>query len=162
MKPRVTKPAPAGPRDEEAGFTLVEALIAMIILVFGLIAVANLLFVAASSNRVAGDATAAANVAQQQLETLRATPYGVLDGQAGPVGTPGPPQTAQQMVEGVGMIDITWTVTRVDPGGMTPPNPAPLQQLLFINLTAESRNPVARARSRAAYTLFRACTLPGC
>ncbi len=144
------------PRDGEAGFTLIEALIAMVILVFGLIAVSNLLFVAASSNRVAGDSTAAANVAQQQLETLRALPYGTVDGQVGAT------QVAEQFVDGVGWIDIEWDVLRVDPGGPVPPNPAPLQQLLFINLRAESRNPVARARSRAEYTVFRACTLPGC
>jgi Tfp pilus assembly protein PilV len=41
------------PAAEEAGFTLVEALFAMVILIFGLLAVTNLLIVGASSNSVA-------------------------------------------------------------------------------------------------------------
>ncbi len=156
MKPRATRPASAGPSGDEAGFTLVEALISIVILVFGLIAVANLLFVAASSNRVAGDATVAANVAQQQLERLRNMPYATLRGQ---VGTH---QSGQQDVPGAGTVDVDWDVFETDPGGLFPPNPGPLQQVLFVRLRAESRNPIARARSRAEYTVFRACTLPGC
>ena len=46
-------------RGREAGFTLVEALVAVIVLVFGLMAVTNLMLVAASgSNTVADQGTA--------------------------------------------------------------------------------------------------------
>ena len=62
-------------RSSEAGFTLVEALVAIVILVFGLIAVTNLLVVAASSNSVANQATAAATIAAQRLELLKAQPF---------------------------------------------------------------------------------------
>ena len=47
-------------RGAEAGFTLVEALVAVVVLVFGLMAVTNLLLVAASSNSVANQSTAGA------------------------------------------------------------------------------------------------------
>ena len=50
-------------RRTEAGFTLIEALVAIIILSFGLIAVTNLMLVAASSNTVANQGTAAAAIA---------------------------------------------------------------------------------------------------
>src|SRR5204863_2278147 len=54
MRNRVSGPAgPPPSRGSEAGFTLVEALVAIVILVFGLIAVTNLMLVAASSNSVA-------------------------------------------------------------------------------------------------------------
>jgi Tfp pilus assembly protein PilV len=139
--PRAERPARA---DGEAGFTLIEALIAMIVLVFGLIAVGNLLVVATSSNRVAGTATAAANVAQQQIETLRNTPYLTLVAQVGAT------QTAVQSVAGMGNVNVSWDVQQIEP------------ELLFIRLRAESDSPLARARSRAEYTMFRACTNIGC
>jgi Tfp pilus assembly protein PilV len=142
-RPQAATRKAARRQDGQAGFTLIEALIAMIVLVFGLIAIANLFVVAGSSNRIAGDSTAAANVAQQQLELLRSTSYETLQLQAG-----AGPQTTTQNVPGVGDVNVTWTV--VQAGG----DP----QLLFITLRAETTNPVARARSRAEYTVFRACT----
>jgi len=143
-QPRTATRPDAQPQDGQAGFTLIEALIAMIMLVFGLIAIANLFVVAGSSNRIAGDSTAAANVAQQQLEMLRSTSYETLQLQAG-AGT----QTVTQNVPGVGDVDVTWEVVQPDPADA---------QYLFITLRAETTNPVARARSRAEYTVFRACT----
>lgn len=137
----------APPASSEAGFTLIEALISMVVLVFGLIAVTNLLVVAGTSNRVAGDSTAAANVAQQQLEALANTPYATLLAQVGA------PQTGFQQVPGVGRVNIDWDVFVADPTGT---------QLLFIRVGAETTNPLSRARSRAEYTTFRACTLAGC
>ena len=46
------------PGAGEAGFTLIEALVAMVVLTFGLMAVTNLMLVAASSNTVANQGTA--------------------------------------------------------------------------------------------------------
>ena len=40
-------------RSRESGFTLVETLVAIVVLVFGLMAVTNLMLVAATSNTVA-------------------------------------------------------------------------------------------------------------
>ena len=61
--------------DTESGFTLVEVLIAMVILAFGLIAVANLMVVAGSSNSLANHTTAAATEATEVLERLKAVPF---------------------------------------------------------------------------------------
>lgn len=128
----------------EAGFTLVEALVAIVVLVFGLIAVTNLMLVAGTSNRVAGDSTAAANVAQQQLERLRAMDYVTLRGFAG-----NGPQTETQAVPGAGTVEVTWEVENTVPVDSA---------LIFYTVSAETTNPIARARSRAEYTVFRACT----
>ena len=62
----------------EAGFTLVEALVAVVVLVFGLLAVTNLLLVAASSNSVANQSTAAVASASRAMDMLRATTYSAL------------------------------------------------------------------------------------
>ncbi len=67
------------PRGTEAGFTLVEALVAIVVLVFGLMAVTNLLLVAASSNTVANQGTAAVTTATQVLDFLKNTTFNTLD-----------------------------------------------------------------------------------
>ncbi len=59
----------------EAGFTLIEALVAIVVLSFGLIAITNLLVVAASSNTVANQGTAAAAVASRELDRLKSLPF---------------------------------------------------------------------------------------
>ena len=133
-------------RTGQEGFTLIEVLIAVVVLVFGLIAVTNLMVVAGTSNRVAGDSTAAANVAQQQLDQLRAMDLATLMGYAG-LGD----QQFTQNVPGVGDIAVTW---RVENAGV----PVGVYTAAFITVEAESVNPIARARSRAAYTLWRTCT----
>ena len=58
-------------RRTDSGFTLVEALIAIVILVFGLMAVTNLFLVAGNSNQVANQSTAAAALAARRLESLK-------------------------------------------------------------------------------------------
>ena len=97
-RPRRPHPAPALrektmnaqthtlPRRSEAGFTLVEALVAIVVLIFGLMAVTNLLLVAASSNTVANQGTAAVTAATQVMDFLKVTTFDTLD--TGPVGTP--------------------------------------------------------------------------
>ena len=71
----MTPQAAAGERSSEAGFTLVEALIAILVLIIGLAAVSNLLIVATTNNTAASKATGAAVVASHQLEELKRTPF---------------------------------------------------------------------------------------
>ena len=66
------KQANTAPRTSEAGFTLVEALVAMVVLAVGITAVANLMLVGASSNSVGNAATASAALASRELERLKA------------------------------------------------------------------------------------------
>lgn len=68
------QPCVGGP-SREAGFTLIEALAAMVILVFGIMAVANLIVVAISSNRMGSTSTAASMVATETIERLKAIPF---------------------------------------------------------------------------------------
>jgi Tfp pilus assembly protein PilV len=78
-----TKPLPSTQsRDRvrpcERGFTLIEALIAVVILIFGLVAVAQLLAVASASNATANRSSAAAAAASQEMERLQTIPFANL------------------------------------------------------------------------------------
>lgn len=142
-------------RRREAGFTLVEAMIAIVILVVGLLAIANLNLVAASSNMLANQATAAADRASEQLELLKNLPFddpglnpnGGLDVNA-PVGGYG----ASTALAGVGQIRVAWQITNVDACTKS------------IRVRAEGTGVFSRARSRAEFHTLRSCTTPqsGC
>jgi Tfp pilus assembly protein PilV len=150
----------------EAGFTLVEALIAMVVLTFGLIAITNLFVVAASSNSIANHGTAAAAEAAEVMERLKAIRFdnlqagGDLDTDQGPLTdcdataatcVTGTNYNSRRAVLGVGQIKVRWTTTDIAAAG--PPTK-------FIRVRAESLAPLAGPRSRAEFTTFRSCTLP--
>src|SRR5512133_121447 len=68
-------------RRDEAGFSLVEVLIAVVVLSFGLMAIANLFAMSTSSNVAARHLTAAATQATELMETLKAVPFtGLAEG----------------------------------------------------------------------------------
>ena len=147
-------------RRGEAGFTLVEALVAIIVLVFGLMAVTNLMVVAASSNSVANQSTAAVTSATRGLDVIKATsfanlPPGTLAWETDPGGgldcdDPNLPLTdyhCTETVPGVGMVHTHWTInTTTDP------------RIFHIRVRSEGLGVLSGARSRAEFTTFRACT----
>ena len=149
------------PRRADAGFTLVEALVAIVVLVFGLMAVTNLLLVAASSNTVANQGTAAVTAATQAMDFLKITTFDTLD--TGPVGTPfdatdggrdcnDPLLTIADghcttTTPGVGAVHTHWYIT-----------PMADLRLLYIRVRSEGTGALTAARSRAEFTTFRACT----
>ena len=154
-----------GGARSEAGFTLVEALCAIVILAFGLIAIANLMLVAATSNTVANQGTAATTLATRQMEILKNIPFtnpptsatfnpalapgGNLDADdATPPGYFTPPVD----IPGVGEVRVRWQITAIpDPtSGAT--------TTLFIAVRAEGTGALTGARSRAEFTTFRSCT----
>jgi type II secretory pathway pseudopilin PulG len=141
-------------RSGEGGFTLVEALTAIVILSFGLMAVTNLLVVAASSNSVANQSTAAADMAARTMESLKLKPWN--DALLAPGGgmtscvTPNYCQTDD--IPGVGRIETRWEIQTVD------------VRTKFIRVRSEGRGVLSGPRSRAEFTTFRSCTTPqiGC
>ncbi len=151
MKTQPTRTDSTGP---EAGFTLVETLVAILILVVGLMAVTNLLVVGATSNSAASHGTAATAVASRVLDTLKGYTWG------DPSLTLGGSLTADQQnaggvdcfrtdtVPGVGVIRSRWTIQSADPTG----------RVIFITVRSESAAPLMGARSRAEFTTFRSCT----
>jgi len=151
-------------RSSEAGFTLVEALTAIVILVFGLIAVTNLLIVAGNSSQVANAGTAAAALAVEQMELLKALPFVETPvGSGRPFLQPGgsvPPAAPvagffkdsttdpRMKVPGVGAMNVRWRIDAIDP------------RTYYITVWAESEGALLRTRTTATFTSFRACTDP--
>jgi len=158
------KTKPTTNRRPEAGFTLVETLVAIVVLVFGLMAVTNLLLVAASSNSAANQSSAATSSATQVMDMLKSTNWNnlVAGGDVTtdiPTGVPAvcntlttPPPAGvyncDDMVQGVGRIHTRWAITAV-PG---------TNRLFQIAVRSEGTGPLAVARSRADFTTYRACT----
>jgi type II secretory pathway pseudopilin PulG len=153
--------AHALPRRSDAGFTLVEALVAIVVLIFGLMAVTNLLLVAASSNTVANQGTAAVTSATQVMDFLKATTYTVLS--AAPGGTAFSAADGGKDCNDITLVPTDWHCTTSTPGVGTihthwyiTANPD--ARLLHIRVRSEGTGALAAARSRAEFTTFRACT----
>ena len=145
----------------ESGFTLVETLVAIVVLVFGLMAVTNLLLVAATSNTVANQASAATASASQVMDLLRSTPWtSVLPGGNLTADTTNPSPDCRALtsplaayncddiIPGVGMIKTRWQITA---GTGT-------VRLMLITVRSEGTGAIAGARSRATFTTYRTCT----
>ena len=134
---------------QQAGFTMMEVLISIVILVFGLVAVTNLMIVAGSSNAVGNAMTATTAAARQRLDVLKAIPFTLLPAaDSGSV-------TADQVgffddidVPGVATIHTRWRIRPV----------AGDNQLRYIEVVSEATGLLVRSRSRATFNSFRACT----
>lgn len=147
-------------RARQAGFTLVEALVAMVVLTFGLMAVTNLMLVAASSNTVANQGTAAVTSATRIMDMVKSTSYanlvpGGIAWETAPGGgldcnDPAVLVTdfhCDEFIQGVGTLHTHWWVTAT-------PDP----RLLHVRVRSEGMGALAGARSRSEFTTFRSCT----
>jgi competence protein ComGC len=134
-------------KGSESGFTLIEALTAMLVLSVGMISVANLMAVAASSNAVGNQATAAATAASQELERLQAIPYDQLV-VGGDITVDQPGFNRDVDLQGVGIVHVRWQVAAL----------AGQNQTRFIAVRAEGTGALTGARSRAEFTTIRSCT----
>ena len=63
---------------KSTGFTLIEVLIALVILAVGLLGMVGLMAKTTGNNSYGGHLTEAATLAQDKLEQLRATPSGMI------------------------------------------------------------------------------------
>jgi type II secretory pathway pseudopilin PulG len=144
----------------EAGFTLVEALVAIVVLIFGLMAVTNLMLVAASSNSVANQGTAAVTSAIRVMDMIKATGFTLLPTGGGDFDASDASSAklcsdttlalnafhCNDDVPGVGAIHTHWSIESVD------------GRLLYVRVHSEGSGALTGARSRAEFTTFRACT----
>jgi prepilin-type N-terminal cleavage/methylation domain-containing protein len=156
----------------ESGFTLLEVLIAIFVLIFGLMAISNLIFTAGSSNAVSNQASAAATVASQQLEVLKAMPFGALTVGAPSgslildvAGCPVQPNVIPAgdchtltVLPGVGTIHTRWQITPV-PGSVVTATP----EVFLIQVWGQGAliptagAPLGAERTTAQFTTLRAC-----
>jgi pilin/secretion family protein with methylation motif len=171
-------PAPTG-RDLEAGFTLIEALIAIVVLAFGLIAVTNLFVVAASSNQIGNYSTVTATEASEVMERLKRVPFNTLAPPANttagsltadlPPGGNFPPALPAEPdvfaggvpqynmyrdVAGIGRVCTRWTIQSYTDVLTTP--------VLLITVRSFVVGPFGGQLSQAQFSTFRTCTGNGC
>jgi type II secretory pathway pseudopilin PulG len=148
-------------RGHESGFTLVETLVAIVVLVFGLMAVTNLLLVAATSNTVANQSSAATASASQVMDLLRSTRWDdVLPGGNLTADTTSPSPDCRALtsplvayncddnIPGVGTVKTRWQIT---PAVGT-------VRMMLIEVRSEGTGAMAGPRSRATFTTYRTCT----
>ena len=170
----------SAPRTAENGFTLIEALIAIVVLVVGIVAIVNLFVVASTSNAVANHSTAASGQGTETMERLKSIPFlDLTGGMGGPISgnlsadagsllncVEPDPQPATPVncvipgnynlardIPGVGRIKTRWQIVRPGAGG---------PDTIFITVRSESTAKLAGVRSRSEYTTFRTCTVSGC
>ena len=62
-------------KKREGGFTLIEVLIAIVILSVGLLSLAQMMVLATRSNSLSGHMTSSTALAREQLERLKAAPF---------------------------------------------------------------------------------------
>ncbi len=146
---------PSRSDSSQRGFTLIETLIAMVILIVGLVGVSHLMMMAINSNNIANRGTVATTLASQQMEQLMSVPFDLL-----PTGAnldAGDPGVAADVVPGncgegfcvvrVGGVSGEF-VTRWQTTVMSP-------QMRCIRVRTQARGPFA-ALTRAELTTFRA------
>jgi len=133
--------------DGEAGFTLVEALFSIVILVFGLLAITNLMLVGASSNSVANQSSATTALASQQLEQLKAVPFNSL-AVGGSLTADSNGDFRDDIIDGVGPIHTRWKISK----------PNANNQTLFIQVRSEPTGGLLKVRARSEFSTFRTCT----
>jgi len=159
----------------EAGFSLVEALIAIVILMVGLVAVTNLLLVAATSNEIGNLTTATSAEASETLERLKTLDYltviaaggasqGSLTADVGPANAT-PSLTPDVRVGGaltyhmyrnvpsLGIIRTRWTI-QLNTSGPT--------QTAFIVVESQALQRLGSSASLSQFSTWRACTSSGC
>ena len=151
-------------RGDEAGFTLVESLIAIVILAVGLVGVANLFLVGATSNSMANLGTASAAQAQEAMEKLKTVPFqDLVPGGSLDVDTVNYFQT--KTIPGVGVIRTRWTIADLGVGGANTYYIVVLSEPLAGGL-ARPHTSVgvipAVGPAGSLFSTFRACTTKGC
>jgi len=141
------------PRAGEAGFTLIEALVAILVLVFGLMGIANLYLIASSSNQASSQGTAAANLAAARMETFKGADFADISvgnglNATGPCG--GTAFCQEDDVQGVGHFITRWRVEQVD-------------NLTFYMRVRSEATGLLNQRTRSELTSFRVCSgSPSC
>ncbi len=132
--------------NKERGFTLIEIMIALTLLAFGLLAAGQLLFVAAGSGSLARSKSTAGIAAQNMLESLGAT---YRQNQAAPdltIGTHGPVQTQVANPTDASTLNgfaVSWAVN-----GVPDPRPGKVMKAREVRVTVTPVNDDGENNSR--------------
>lgn len=151
-------------RRGEQGFTLVESITAIVILMVGLVAVANLMLVSTTSTTVANHMTATSAEASRVMDMLKTIPWEDLrctratsltadlpstNSTSSLTTTAGVLNTANiySDVRGIGRIRTRYRVVNVD------------RHTRYITVQSESMGRVATGKAQATFTSLRVCAV---
>lgn len=143
----------------QAGFTLLEAVMATGLLITGLAAVSNLMFVSIGSNTLGNRISTSAFVAAQKMEELHRVSFDTLvDSNTGSLDTDQAGYNDTVLVENVGNFHTRWRIASITAYG---------QSLKYIAVQTQMSKPdgtdtTLSRQSRAEFTSYRTCTLAGC
>jgi prepilin-type N-terminal cleavage/methylation domain-containing protein len=122
--------AKRNPKQGERGFSLIEVMVAIVILTVGLLSLAQMMVIATNSNSLSGRMTSCAALAKEQLERLKAAPFYTVP----QTRTRNPLLTAGGDVDntvanysqlydvdglptnGAALFEVRWRITDVNPG----------------------------------------------
>ena len=122
MNPNTAAENKARPNRKEAGYTLIEILVAMAIFSIGILAVASMQVAAVNGNATARYNNEASVLAQDQLERLILMNYDPLSPP-----TELTPGTSHTVMDPTGQYRISWTI----------PNLLPTSNAVTINMTVQ-------------------------
>ena len=126
---------------DQAGFTLVEAVIAMVVFIVGIMAVSNMFLIAAAQTNMANCMTAATAEATQAMDILKATPITEL-AEGGDLDDSIPEYSPSNFVHGVARIETRWTIENVNGA-------------LFITVRAEPVSAIGGNAGAVSFSTFR-------
>jgi len=149
--------------SDEGGFSLIEVMVAILILTVGLLSLAQMMVLATSSNSLSSRMTSASSLAKEQLERLKAAPFyidpvartrsdALRDG--GSIDLPGGDGYAQLYdaegvpVGGGGQYEVRWEIATI-------PTNLPLEMIEIrvrcVSVSVDQFNIIGEAR----FTTFR-------
>jgi prepilin-type N-terminal cleavage/methylation domain-containing protein len=169
-------------RPSESGFTLIEALIAMVILAVGLMGISQLFYVATGSNQMANKGTATATQATEAMERLKAIPFPALVAGGDTVGAfPACAAACQQDddppgltdcittagvydmcrdVPGLGAVTTRWSITLAKQGIDAAGAAAPSAYVIVVQ--SRILGPLGGQLTQSEFRTMRSCTTSGC
>jgi type IV pilus assembly protein PilV len=136
--------------NAQSGFTLVELLVAVLILAVGLLGLAELQITAMKTNSQSATSTAAAALAQKVVEEIAA-----MSGEDPMFAGPGSGTWGTVTVEGGGTYNITYDVTQVQASGVDVTNVRRVE--ITVTSTSDLMHVLGnQTRQAKAFTLKRA------
>ena len=159
-------------QERTAGFSLIEVMVSMVILLVGLLALAQMMGVATSSNTLSGRRTSATALAKEQLERLKAAPFYTNPAAktVNPLLLPSPADSldnpavgyvaffdpdGQPTAAGTHLFEVRWNIQSLVPTSGAPGNPLSMLRIEVRCMPAEGAQDPFAIVGEARFVTFR-------